>query len=268
MELIKKIGLKPYFNKEGKFTQNMQFGIFECPYCKNHVEKPLSKGSRDKTCGSVECKAKQMKKAQQILAEKNKANPDKVKLFKTGDLMPSNRKSRLNKIYQSWSGMKNRCYNPNNARYHRYGGRGITVCDRWKDSFENFYDDMQKEFFIMLHSANGISKMYPTIHRIDSDGNYEPSNCKWLPKAYHAQHDGIGKGIKAVEAYNLETGKVIKQYKSLTDASLEPVIMMFAGTQIIKYPQASKITEVCKGRNSQHLGIGWRYIDTSIKDTK
>ena len=261
MKLLEKIGLKQYFNKEGKFTQNMQFGIFECPYCKNKVEKPLSKGSRDKTCGSVECKTIQMKKAQQILAEKNKTDKSKIKLFKTGDLVPSNKKSRLNKLYQSWLSMRSRCFNPKNIRYSRYGERGITVCDRWKDSFENFYDDMQNEFFIMLHSANGISKMYPTIHRINVDGNYEPSNCKWLPKAYHAKHDGIGKGVKAIEAYDIKTNKTIKKYKSITEASLEPVITMFAGTQIIKYPQASKITEACKGRNSHHLGIGWRYCN-------
>lgn len=48
------------------------------------------------------------------------------------------------KEYQAWKSMKNRCYNPNYVNYHRYGGRGIYVCNRWKDSFENFLKDVGK----------------------------------------------------------------------------------------------------------------------------
>lgn len=67
-----------------------------------------------------------------------------------------------------WSRMKNRCNNPNNAKYHRYGGRGIKVCDRWLNSFENFLADIGRR----------PSKRY-SIDRIDNDGNYEPGNVKW-----------------------------------------------------------------------------------------
>jgi hypothetical protein len=72
--------------------------------------------------------------------------------------------------YQTWRGMKARCYNTNNKYYHKYGGAGITVCDRWRYSFGAFLEDMGER---------------PPGHTLDRKNNklgYTPENCRWATR--------------------------------------------------------------------------------------
>lgn len=110
-----------------------------------------SKTNIDKSCGCART---------EWLTRRNKSNATQ------GGLSHS-------RIYKIWSQMKQRCSNKNHVYYHRYGGRGITVCERWQD-FQNFLEDM------------GKPKEGQSLDRINNDKGYSPENCKWSTKKEQA----------------------------------------------------------------------------------
>lgn len=112
--------------------------------------------------------------------------------------------------YNAWKEMKQRCDNPKMHAYHSYGGRGITVCERWSHSFENFLQDVGRKPS-HLHS----------IDRINNDGNYEPGNVRWATKKEqgrnrrsntHIEHNGQSLCVSEwCEVYGLHTNTFLNR---------------------------------------------------------
>lgn len=116
--------------------------------------------------------------------------------------------------YRSWNAMKNRCLQVNHKHYKYYGGRGITVCQKWVESFSVFYEDMG------LKPSPSYS-----IERINRKGDYTPSNCRWATRSEQANNTNRNRFIEIngktrtftqwVRHYNRSLGKVRGRYYSL-----------------------------------------------------
>lgn len=128
-------------NRDGKTTW-----LCLCD-CGNEITVPAARlqAGGTKSCG---CLAKEYRKGNQARRSHGHAGANR------------------SRAYNSWSGMFQRCENPNCEKYPDYGGRGIIVCKRWQ-TFENFYADM------------GDPPVGHTLDRRNNDGNYEPGNCRW-----------------------------------------------------------------------------------------
>jgi len=145
MKLIKKLDTRREFSIKNTHGVLRRWGLFLCEKCGDQVEKRFEQGSKNGSCGCV---------------NRSMVHNDYGK-----------------KIYNSWAKIIQRCTNKNNKRYHRYGGRGISVCDDWL-KYKNF-----RKWAL----SNGYSdKLF--IDRIDNDGNYEPGNCRFISSAGNAQN--------------------------------------------------------------------------------
>lgn len=141
----------------------------------------------------------------------------------------TNYDKRLFSIYLS---MKYRCYNTTCRAYKNYGGRGIIVCDEWKNDFNNFYN---------WAMANGY-KDDLTIDRIDNDGNYEPNNCRWITKSENTSIANHERPKYSKKVICIETSKI---YNSIKEANKEN--------------STTKVGEVCNGHRKTAGGYHWKF---------
>lgn len=149
-KLIKELGMR--FPTELS-KRRSRYGLYECPYCSKHweaISKSINTGDT-KSCGCVNLRI-------------------------THGL-------RVNKFYQTWYGMLQRCTNTMRQDYKNYGGRGIIVCEEWLDI---------KKFIAWAESTHPNIEGY-TLDRIDNDKGYSPENCRWADKTMQSVNQRISK---------------------------------------------------------------------------
>ena len=132
------------------------------------------------------------------------------------------------RFYNVYTSMKDRCLNPNNHAYYHYGGRGIRICDRWLESFENFKEDMYDSY---LEHAKKYGECNTTIDRIDVNGNYCPENCRWATKREQANNKRNTHYIN----YNGETMSLIQFAEKYSSSILTPksiIAKVFRGCEL------------------------------------
>ena len=201
MELIKDISIK------GTSSRIRHIGLFICPVCKKQMELKMNRGLAQNTC--KECRGTQ-----------------KISHGMSGKV-----------VYYVWQQLRDRCSNPNNPKYHIYGGKGIKVCDEWL-TFEGFWKDMEE----------GYSKGM-TIDRKNSDQGYNKDNCQWLS---HSGNSAKTSQVRPVTQYHVVQKPVhtlleLKQWPSALAAAEELGLT------------AAHITVVCQGKRKTHGGYAWKY---------
>jgi hypothetical protein len=177
------------------------------------------------------------------------------------------------KLYRKFSSMKHRCYNPKDKNYVYYGARGIRICDEWLHDFLSFY-----KWAIANGYKDGL-----TIERINTDGNYEPANCKWIPMAEQQINKRTnliininGEEITIAEysrRIGIEEGTLYRRYhhnQKLSDSLFErkKPVMRSDGKVFESIRQAAhesnapedKVAMCCRGERYKTRGYGFQFL--------
>ena len=146
-----------------KSKRKHRFGIYKCGFCGTEFKTILNnvKRGHTKSCGCYQ---------KRRTSETNKTHG-----------------LGYTRLYNIWASIKDRTLNINTKVFNDYGGRGIAICEEWKNDFMSFYN---------WAMANGYSDGL-SIDRIDNDGNYEPSNCRWTTQTIQTRNQRIYKNNKS-----------------------------------------------------------------------
>lgn len=138
-------------------------------------------------------------------------------------------------LYDVWCGIKDRCLNANSRWFHRYGGRGISICQRWRDSFAAFLEDM------------GPRPVGLSIDRINNDGNYEPGNCRWATQKQQVANSDRARGSRLPQAkLNEKQVFIIKRLLELGELRQRDIAALFD-------VEPSCISDINRGANWRHV---------------
>ncbi len=140
------------------------------------------------------------------------------------------------KLWMVWIGIKQRCYNNKCSDYPRYGGRGVSMCEEWKDFI------LFKEWAITNGYQEGL-----TIDRIDNNGNYDATNGRWVTRVENISKDAGKSSRKPVGQFDLN-GTLVATYVSAKQAGRETGFSQ------------GNISNVCRGEQRQTNGFRWEYI--------
>lgn len=208
MELIRLTSMKETgIDARYGTVQRAAFGLFQCPKCSTQLELKLSRGTKQKTCNK--CKK----------VTHGKANT---------------------REYCTWRSMVQRCNNPNNAKFHIYGGKGIKVCDKWL-TFEGFWEDNKDRYTDTM-----------TIDRIDSSKGYDLENTRWISHSQNSSETSKRRPVNQFRAVlvPVKDWVLVQQWESAKAAADSLGLV------------AAHITATCKNDRKTHGGFSWQYADT------
>lgn len=168
--------------------------------------------------------------------------------------------------YKAWQGLRDRCYNEDAEQYPNYGGRGVSVCKEWLNSFEAFYADMGPR------PEKGYS-----IDRVDVNGDYEPSNCRWATGETQSNNKRCNKYF-ILDGERLTLSQIARKYKiplaTLTcrvyrdGLSIETAVAKKANQRLAHYNGVSKrLHEWAAELNIPYLKL-YRHVTTVSPDLK
>lgn len=164
---------------------------------------------------------------------------------------------KSSKEFTTWCSIKQRCLDENTKSYHNYGGRGISICERWVNSFENFLFDMGKR-----------PSSKHSIDRIDVNGNYEPSNCRWATSKEQGRNrrnnrivniNGSDKSlVEASEIIGIKQGTLISRLNRGHQNPLNKEVISYPSKEVINIETGlfyDSINEAAKAHNIKPITL-------------